>query len=250
MSRNSAGTYSLPVTGNPVVPGTSVSSTWANTTFADIATEVSSSLDRQGRGPMLAPLQLQDGVVGAPALTWQSEPTSGLYKAAAGDVRMVVGGTLLQKWNASTTTLTGLVADVATINGNVTLAGSNPAGTTALANTLTKKNVMKAWATIKTDGGGGISCLDSFNVASVAINGGNTTARVTFAQAFANANYLFVGFPGFTVLPVCVGLSGSANKATTLCDIGLRAITVAGAGLVANLNNTIYEFYVGFYGQQ
>ena len=37
MSRNGSGTYNLPA-GNPVVPATVISTTWANTTLNDIAT--------------------------------------------------------------------------------------------------------------------------------------------------------------------------------------------------------------------
>lgn len=43
MPRNAAGVYSLP-TGNPVIPGTIISSTWANTTLSDIATALTNSL--------------------------------------------------------------------------------------------------------------------------------------------------------------------------------------------------------------
>ena len=37
MSRNGSGTYNLPA-GNPVVTGTAIASTWANSTLSDIAT--------------------------------------------------------------------------------------------------------------------------------------------------------------------------------------------------------------------
>lgn len=86
MPRNSGGTYSLPA-GNPVVTGTVISSTWANTTLSDIATEMTDSLDRSGKGAMLAALQLFSGVIGTPGLSWSTETTSGLYRAAAGDFR-------------------------------------------------------------------------------------------------------------------------------------------------------------------
>ncbi len=92
MPRNSAGVYSLPA-GNPVVTGTVISSTWANTTLTDIGNEITQSLDRSGDGGMLAPLQLADGTAGAPGLTWSTEPTSGLYRAAAADFRYSVTGT-------------------------------------------------------------------------------------------------------------------------------------------------------------
>lgn len=48
MSRNGSGTYSLPA-GNPVVTGTTISSTWANNTLADIATALTGSLAADGQ---------------------------------------------------------------------------------------------------------------------------------------------------------------------------------------------------------
>jgi hypothetical protein len=48
MSRNGSGTYNLPA-GNPVVTGTTISSTWANTTLTDIATALTGSLAADGQ---------------------------------------------------------------------------------------------------------------------------------------------------------------------------------------------------------
>lgn len=48
MSRNGSGTYSLPV-GNPVVTGTTISSTWANNTLIDIANALTGSLAADGQ---------------------------------------------------------------------------------------------------------------------------------------------------------------------------------------------------------
>lgn len=86
MPRASNGTYTLPA-GNPVVTNTVISSVWANSSLSDIATEMTDSLDRSGKGPMLAGLQLFDGLIGSPGLTWGTETTSGLYRAGAGDHR-------------------------------------------------------------------------------------------------------------------------------------------------------------------
>jgi hypothetical protein len=56
MPRDSSGNYTLP-TGNPVVSGTSISSTAHNTTMADVRSEITDSLCRSaGKGGMLAPL--------------------------------------------------------------------------------------------------------------------------------------------------------------------------------------------------
>lgn len=48
MSRNGSGTYNLPA-GNPVVTGTTISSTWANTTLTDIANALTGSLAADGQ---------------------------------------------------------------------------------------------------------------------------------------------------------------------------------------------------------
>jgi len=48
MSRNGSGAYSLP-SGNPVVTGTTISSTVHNATLADIATEMTNSLAKDGQ---------------------------------------------------------------------------------------------------------------------------------------------------------------------------------------------------------
>ncbi len=48
MARNGAGTYNLPA-GNPVTTGTTISSTWANTTLSDMANALTGSLAADGQ---------------------------------------------------------------------------------------------------------------------------------------------------------------------------------------------------------
>lgn len=86
MPRSSGGTYTLPA-GNPVVTATIISSVWANTTLTDLSNAMTDSLSRSGQGGMTASLALADGAIGAPGLSWGTETTSGLYRAAAGDFR-------------------------------------------------------------------------------------------------------------------------------------------------------------------
>ena len=110
MPRNSNGDYSLPA-GNPVVTGTTISSTWANTTLADLANAMTDSLSRSGDGSMLAPLFLDDGAVGAPALSWGNETTSGLYRAGAGDFRYSTAGVdRIQIFSSGLRTISGAAA--------------------------------------------------------------------------------------------------------------------------------------------
>jgi len=51
MSRNGSGQYNLPA-GNPVVTGTTISSTWANTTLTDIANSLTQSIAADGQTPV------------------------------------------------------------------------------------------------------------------------------------------------------------------------------------------------------
>lgn len=55
MSRNGSGTYTLPA-GNPVVTGTTISSSWANNTLTDIATALSGSIAADGQTPITGAL--------------------------------------------------------------------------------------------------------------------------------------------------------------------------------------------------
>lgn len=90
MSRNSSGTYTLPA-GNPVVTGTTITSSWGNSTMSDIANALTDSLSRSGLGSMTAGLRLADGTSALPGLTWGTELTSGVYRAGSGDFRWVIG---------------------------------------------------------------------------------------------------------------------------------------------------------------
>ena len=57
MSRNGSGVYSLPA-GNPVVTGTTIASTWANTTMTDLAAALTGSVAADGQTPMTGNLDL------------------------------------------------------------------------------------------------------------------------------------------------------------------------------------------------
>ena len=57
MSRNGSGVYSLPA-GNPVVTGTTIASTWANTTMNDLAAALTDSVAADGQTPMTGNLDL------------------------------------------------------------------------------------------------------------------------------------------------------------------------------------------------
>lgn len=138
-SRISSGVYSLPA-GNPVVTGTAVNSTVHNATMADIATEITNSLDRGGRGAMTAPLQHSSGTVSAPSITFSADPDTGLYRGAANDVRVTAGGVEVQKWLSGATYVVGnLKVDAGTV-------------TVVSADNLSTTNIWEGYANNQTQG--------------------------------------------------------------------------------------------------
>ncbi len=100
MPRDANGNFNLFQPGNPVQTDTNIESNWANNTLQDIAAEITDSLSRQGKGALTGPLQIIDFDGGVPGLAFGNEPTSGLERAAAGDVRMQVQGTDRMRWRA------------------------------------------------------------------------------------------------------------------------------------------------------
>lgn len=139
-SRNSSGTYSLPA-GNPVVSGTTITSSNENAFRADVTTELTASLDRSGRGAMLAPLQCSNGTVAAPSLTFGSDTDTGAYRVSANVGGLTANGVNTLQWSATgvtfpllssatgiLSTTNGLTATQSTTNGSAVTATGNGAG--------------------------------------------------------------------------------------------------------------------------
>jgi len=99
MSRDGSGNYSLPLP--PVVTGTTIEATWANTTLDDIKSAMTDSLSRTGNGGMSAQLKLVEGTVSVPSFGWASEANSGMYRAQANDIRMALGGADKMRWSSA-----------------------------------------------------------------------------------------------------------------------------------------------------
>lgn len=207
MSRNSSGTYSLPA-GNPVISGTSISSTWANTTLSDIGSELTNSLDRGGRGAMTAPLPLANGTVAAPALTFGSDTDTGLYRVNANDMAAACGGTKVAEW-----TSTGVALPLGLV---VTQSQSNTAGVTATGNgTASGLNGYGGATGIGVYGEGG--------------GNGTGTSGVGVQGQGKGSSAGVVGFGGASAGPGVSGVAGTGGLAATFSggavDVGSQKIT-------------------------
>ena len=90
MPRNSSGTFNLILP--PVVPDTTIESSWANTTLDDIAIGLTQSLDREGRGGMVGSFRLVDGTETGPGLAFTGETGTGLYRPNSNVLGVAVQG--------------------------------------------------------------------------------------------------------------------------------------------------------------
>jgi len=158
MSRNGSGTYTLPA-GNPVVTGTTISSTWANSTLTNIASALTDSLAADGQTTATGNLKMGNNRI------------TGLADGiAATDA-------------ASVTQVTSAVA----ITGG-TINGTTIGATTPTTAAFTTANVTKL-----TDSQGGVLAPISSVMRNRIINGGMGIAqRGTSFTSGANNNDAYV----------------------------------------------------------
>jgi hypothetical protein len=123
MSRNGSGTYSLPA-GNPVVTGTTISSTWANTTLTDIANALTGSLATDGQTTATGNLNM-----GTNRIVNTADPTNAQDVATKNYVDTYVGalGTMSTQ-NANNVAITG--GSISSILEGATITASAPTATT------------------------------------------------------------------------------------------------------------------------
>lgn len=128
-TRNASGTYSLPA-GNPVVSGTTISSTTHNNTMSDVSTEITDSLSRTGKGGMLAPLLGVVGTVAAPAFSYTADPDTGWYHSTTNGSALSCGGTQVIAATSSQVTFpVGLTVTQSAANATAIYATGNGSGT-------------------------------------------------------------------------------------------------------------------------
>jgi hypothetical protein len=143
MSRNGSGTYTLPA-GNPVVTGTTISSTWSNTTLTDIATALTGSLASDGQTTATGNLKmgnnrvtgLADGIASTDAATVNQIPSGALFLLKASNLSDVANATTARGnlvaaksgANSDITSITGLTTPLTVAQGGIgaaTLTANN-----------------------------------------------------------------------------------------------------------------------------
>jgi hypothetical protein len=169
MPRSASGVYTLPA-GNPVVPGTTIDSAWANTTMEDLGTEITNSLSRTGAGGMLVPFRIADGLVTGPGLSFLNETNTGLYRSGAGSAWMAVLGVNTVQF--STVGMTIPSGKALTAQGATFLTSTLAVtGATTMASTLVVTGAVTATGGVVGNVTGNVTSAGTSNFAEVVISG-------------------------------------------------------------------------------
>jgi hypothetical protein len=95
----------------------------------DIAQALTDSLDRNGKGGMLAPMRTTDGTVAAPSHSFTNETGSGWFRHAAGELRAAILGTYRLALTAAGAVVNGTLQAIGKLTAS---AGADVTGTLAV----------------------------------------------------------------------------------------------------------------------
>lgn len=140
MPYNGSGVYNLYTPGNPVVTGTTISSTWANNTLSDIATGLSTAITKDGQTtttaviPFATRINLTSGQLSFPATQVPSSDANTLddyeegswtpsYSGSGAATYSVQSGFYVKIGKLVTASFTITLSNVSTLTGNLDLAG-------------------------------------------------------------------------------------------------------------------------------
>jgi hypothetical protein len=208
MARNGSGTYNLPA-GNPVVTGTTISSTWANNTLSDIATALTGSLSADGQTTPTGNLPM-----GGYKHTNVADATVRAQYASAGQVQDSAFTFLTSPAGTNTITATAALGMSAYVTGQrffFVAAASNTGAVTLNINAIGAKSVTKNGTTALVSGDIAI------NAVVQVVYDGTQFQLLNPASVAANVSSFSAGTTGLT-----------PNTATT------GAVTLAGTLAVAN----------------
>jgi len=222
MSRNGAGTYNLPA-GNPVVTGTTISTTWANTTLSDMATALTGSVAADGQTPITGNLQMSSNKI-----TSLGTPTSA-YDA-----------TTKTYVDTAITTATGSLGTMSTQNANnVAITGGTITG---LSSALP---VASGGTGVTTSTGSGANVLGTSPSISGAILSSMASSVITSGTAVASTSGTSIDFTSLpswvkriTVMLNAVSTNGSSNLRFQVGSGSMSTSSYSGASVGVTAGQT------------
>jgi hypothetical protein len=209
MSRNGAGTYNLPA-GNPVVTGTTISTTWANSTLTDMASALTGSIAADGQTPVTGNIQMSSNKI-----TSLGTPTAA-YDA-----------TTKTYVDTAITTATGALGTMATQNANnVAITGGTITG---LSSALP---VASGGTGVTTSTGSGANVLGTGPSISGAVLSSMASSVITSGTSVASTSGTSIDFTSIPswVKRITVMFNGVSTNSTSNVQVQLGAGSVTTTG--------------------
>jgi len=246
MSRNGNGTYNLPA-GNPVVSGTTISSTWANTTLSDIASALTGSIASDGQTPMSGTLNMTDNLiinVAAPITNTDAANKTyvdtGIAAAVATVEAEIAALGTMSTQNANNVAITG-----GTISGVAITGGTIASLSSALA-------VASGGTGVTTSTGSGANVLGtSPTISSPSISGAvmssmasSVVTRGTAQASTSGTSITFTGIPSWAkrVTVMFQGVQRSGSSTPTI-RLGTSGGIVSSGYSVGSANGAGVNYY-------
>lgn len=178
MAYNGSGTFNL-VAGNPVTSGTTISSSWANNTFTDIATNgLSKCLTRDGQAAMTGILLVTDGTVSAPGVAFNAESATGLYRPTSSTLGITVQGVAVGNFTTTGHSVynVNVTSANAPVNG-IYLPTTNTLGLTTNSISRGTINASGAWNIPAATAGTSLTVTGLANSSAVTVAGASTSGQ-------------------------------------------------------------------------
>jgi hypothetical protein len=208
MSYNGSGTYNPPV-GNPVEPGSVITSEWANTLVDDISLALTNCVTRDGQGVPSTVLKIVDGSVTSPGLAFNSESSTGVYRPSTNVLALTVAGTQRLRLTTAGVVVTGThsVSGNASVGGDLTVTGAvsgsnlsssggaNPSATIGLtatngsATTFMRSDAAPALNTSISPTWSGTHTFSNTIVGNISGNAGGTAANASQLDSQSGSYY-------------------------------------------------------------
>jgi hypothetical protein len=236
MAFNGSGTYNLPA-GNPVVTGTTISSSTTNTTNSDIATALTNCITRDGQSTPSANLPmnakkltgLAAGTSAGDSVRYEQvvltgaalgTPTSGTLTNCTGYTYANLSGTV-PTWNQNTT---GTAA-------NLTSATTLPSGTTLVAPVLgtPSSGTLSSCTVDGTNGVGYINIPQNSQSAAYTLVAADAGKHIFHPSTDANARTFTIPANGSVAYPIGTAIS-FVNMTSQVVSIAITTDTMYLAG--------------------
>ena len=242
MARNGSGTYSLPA-GNPVTTGSTISSSWANTTLSDIASALTGSIAADGQTTPTANL-----LMGTYAHTNVGNATARTMYASAGQVQDSTLTYLTSVSGTNAITASAPIVMTAYAAGQTfrfIAAAANTGATTININSIGLKSITRDGTTALVAGdivSGGAYQLIYDGTQFQLTNSSNASVQVTSFSAGTTGLTPSTATTGAITLGGTLNVANGGTGVTTSTGSGANVLgtgpTITGAALNGTLGAT------------